>query len=186
MSQQSLLIRTPKYHRRYILPGAHIVESVIHPVPEHPRYNKQFTGRKMQKSQSAISTQVSRQSTMRSVRAPSPSANGTYHRSQSLSPSRKPQAKFPSPQIITSHTKETRAGSPIPNSNPLARSATVARRPPVNQKNYRQTSMQLHSDWDRHKEQEKSSSKGRGFLKSLLTRRRCSNDESLYSYLDEY
>nr|CAB3471600.1 unnamed protein product [Digitaria exilis] len=50
----------------------------------------------------------------------------------------------------------------------------------------RQTSMQLHTDWDQHKEQEKSSSKGRGFLKSLLTRRRWRNDESLYSYLDEY
>jgi hypothetical protein len=52
----------------------------------------------------------------------------------------------------------------------------------------RQTSMQLHSDWDNHKdkEREKSSSKGRGFLKSLLTRRRWRNDESLYNYLDEY
>ncbi|GJN06568.1 hypothetical protein PR202_ga24309 [Eleusine coracana subsp. coracana] len=50
----------------------------------------------------------------------------------------------------------------------------------------RQTSMQLHTDWDNHKEQEKFSSKGRGFLKSLLTRRRWRNDESLYSYLDEY
>jgi hypothetical protein len=29
---------------------------------------------------------------------------------------------------------ETRAGSPIPNSNPLARSATVARRPPLSSK----------------------------------------------------
>jgi hypothetical protein len=46
--------------------------------------------------------------------------------------------------------------------------------------------MQLHTDWDQHKEQEKSSNKGRGFLKSLLTRRRWRNDESLYSYLDEY
>ena len=119
---------------------------------------------------------------------------------------------------------ETRAGSPIPDSNPLARSSTVARKPPLNSKHLvcpehsfdlywwitkkassdllcvwsqnsifvlwhsvqRQTSMQLHTDWDHHKEQEKSSSKGRGFLKSLLTRRRWRNDESLYSYLDEY
>ncbi|KAL5221100.1 hypothetical protein ABZP36_025813 [Zizania latifolia] len=185
-SQQSLLITAPKYHRRYILPGADLVESAIHPVPEHPRYKRQYTGRKMQKSQSAISTPVSRQSTMRSVRSPSPSARGTHHRSRSLSPSRKARAKSPSPRIVTSHTKETRAGSPIPNSNPLARSATVARRPPVNPKHFRQTSMQLHSDWGNHKEQEKSSSKGRGFLRSLLTRRRWRNDETLYSYLDEY
>lgn len=184
-SQQSLLIRAPKYHRRYILPGTDIVESAIHPVSEPPRYSRQHMSRKMHKSQS-ISTPVGRQSTMRSARSPSPSARGTHHRSRSLSPSRKARAKSPSPQIISTQTKETRAGSPIPNSNPLARSATVARRPPVHPKHFRQTSMQLHSDWSNHKEQEKSSSKGRGFLKSLLTRRRWRNDESLYSYLDEY
>ncbi|XP_062188784.1 probable protein ABIL3 [Phragmites australis] len=190
-SQQSLLIRAPKYHRRYILPGADLLESSIHPVSEPPRYNRPYTSRKMHKSQSSISTPVCRQTTIRRARSPSPTPNDAYHRSRSLSPSRKApsrtaRAKSPSPQIVNSNTKETRAGSPIPNSNPLARSATVSRRPPVNPKHFRQTSMQLHTDCDNHREQEKSSSKGRGFLKSLLTRRRWRNDESLYSYLDEY
>uniref|UniRef100_A0A0A9CGG7 Protein ABIL3 n=1 Tax=Arundo donax TaxID=35708 RepID=A0A0A9CGG7_ARUDO len=186
-SQQSpLLIRAPKFHRRYILPGPDLPESSIHPVSEPPRYNRQYTSRKMHKSQSSISTQGCRQTTMRCARSPSPTPNDTYHRSRSLSPSRKARAKSPSPRIVNSNTKETRAGSPIPNSNPLARSTTVARRPPVNAKHFRQTSMQLHTDWDNHKEQDKSSSKGRGFLKSFLTRRRWRNDESLYSYLDEY
>uniref|UniRef100_A0A0D9UYK3 Protein ABIL3 n=1 Tax=Leersia perrieri TaxID=77586 RepID=A0A0D9UYK3_9ORYZ len=144
-SQQSLVIRAPKYHRR-----ADIVESAIHPVSEPPRYSRQHTSRKMHKSQSRVCV---------------------HHLLQHVAD-------------IIDH--ETRAGSPIPNSNPLARSATVARRPPVNPKHFRQTSMQLHSDWGNHKEQEKSSSKGKGFLKSLLTRRRWRNDESLYSYLDEY
>uniref|UniRef100_M8CNR8 Protein ABIL3 n=1 Tax=Aegilops tauschii TaxID=37682 RepID=M8CNR8_AEGTA len=82
---------------------------------------------------------------------------------------------------------ETRAGSPIPTApNPLARSATVARRPPLDPKHFRQTSMQVQSDYENQKEREKRSSKGRGFLKSLLTRRRWRNDESLYNYLDEY
>ncbi|XP_062232795.1 probable protein ABIL3 isoform X1 [Phragmites australis] len=212
-SQQSLLIKAPKYHRRYILPGPDLLESSIHPVSEPPRYNRQYRSRKMHKSRSckfikflisnfflnyycavdlqlvllpAISTPGCRQTTMRHARSPSPTPNNTYHRSRSFSPSRKARAKSPSPRIVNSNTKETRAGSPIPNSNPLARSTTVARRPPVNPKHFRQTSMQLHTDWNNHKEQEKSSSKGRGFLKSLLTRRRWRNDESLYSYLDEY
>lgn len=189
-SQQSLLIRTPKYHRRYILPGPDLVESAIHPVSEPPRYNRQYTSRKMRKSQSSISTPVSRQTTMRSVRPQSPAVRETHHRSRSMSPSRKARAKSPSPspQVVNSNAKETRAGSPIPSVNPLARSATVARRPPVDPKHFRQTSMQLHSNLDHHhqKEREKSSSKGRGFLKSLLTRRRWRNDESLYNYLDEY
>ncbi|KAM0842275.1 hypothetical protein ACQ4PT_058451 [Festuca glaucescens] len=64
-SQQSLLIKAPRYHTRYILPGADIAESAIHPVSEPPRYNRQYAGRKMRKSQSAISTPVSRQTTMR-------------------------------------------------------------------------------------------------------------------------
>uniref|UniRef100_A0ACD5VE31 Uncharacterized protein n=1 Tax=Avena sativa TaxID=4498 RepID=A0ACD5VE31_AVESA len=211
-SQQSLLIKAPQYHTRYILPGADIAESAIHPVSEPPRYNRQYTGRKMRKSQSSISTPVSRQTTMRSVRSQSPTVRETHHhRSRSMSPSRKARAKSPSPQpqvvpqVMNPNPKETRAetraerraGSPIPTtpspltrSGPLARSATVARRPPLDPKHFRQTSMQLHSDWDSHKdrdkEREKSSSKGRGFLKSLLTRRRWRNDESLYNYLDEY
>lgn len=186
-SQQALLIKAPKYHRRYILPGMDLLESSIHPVSEPPRYSRQYTSRKMHKSQSSISAPVCRQTTMRRARSPSPTPNDAYHRSRSISPSRKARAKSPSPRIVNSNTtKETRAGSPIPNSNPLARSATVARRPHANSKHLRQTSMQLHGDWEQHKEQEKSSSKGRGFLKSLLTRRRWRNDESLYSYLDEY
>lgn len=181
-SQQALLIKAPKYHRRYILPGLDLLESSIHPVSEPPRYSRQYTGRKMHKSQSSISTPVRRQSTMR--REPSPTPND---RSRSLSPSRKARAKSPSPRIVnTNAARETRAGSPIPNSSPMARSAsTVARRPPSNSRHLRLASMQLHSDWE---QQERSSSKGRrGFLRSLLTRRRWRNDESsLYSYLDEY
>uniref|UniRef100_A0A453EJA1 Uncharacterized protein n=3 Tax=Aegilops tauschii subsp. strangulata TaxID=200361 RepID=A0A453EJA1_AEGTS len=219
-SQQSLLIRAPQYHRRYILPGADIVESAIHPVSEPTRYSRQHTGRKMRKSQSAMSTPVSRQTTMRSVRSQSPTVRETHHRSRSMSPSRKARAKSPSPQVVNLNPKgiivililhlngqallslnvqlaeenlsghcftETRAGSPIPTApNPLARSATVARRPPLDPKHFRQTSMQVQSDYENQKEREKRSSKGRGFLKSLLTRRRWRNDESLYNYLDEY
>ncbi|KAL6627041.1 hypothetical protein ACP70R_030767 [Stipagrostis hirtigluma subsp. patula] len=135
-SQQSLLIRAPKYHRRYILPGPDLLESSIHPVSEPPRYNRPYTSRKMHKSQSSISTPVCRQTTMRRARSPSPTPNDAYHRSRSLSPSRKARAKSPSPRIVNSNPKETRAGSPIPNSNPLARSSTVARRPPVNPKHF--------------------------------------------------
>ncbi|XP_047060432.1 probable protein ABIL3 [Lolium rigidum] len=194
-SQQSLLIKAPRYHTRYILPGADIAESAIHPVSEPPRYNRQYAGRKMRKSQSAISTPVSRQTTMRSIRSQSPTIRETHHRSRSMSPSRKARGKSPSPQpgwpqpeVVNSNPKETRAGSPIPTPSPLARSTTVARRPPLDPKHFRQTSMQLHSDWEnqKDKEREKSSSKGRGFLKSLLSRRRWRNDESLYNYLDEY
>ncbi|KAK1663486.1 hypothetical protein QYE76_051645 [Lolium multiflorum] len=202
-SQQALLIKAPRYHTRYILPGADIAESAIHPVSEPPRYNRQYAGRKMRKSQSAISTPVSRQTTMRSIRSQSPTIRETHHRSRSMSPSRKSRGKSPSPQpgwpqpeVVNSNPKETRAepkaetraGSPIPTPSPLARSTTVARRPPLDPKHFRQTSMQLHSDWEnqKDKEREKSSSKGRGFLKSLLSRRRWRNDESLYNYLDEY
>nr|CAB3475619.1 unnamed protein product [Digitaria exilis] len=108
-SQQALLIKAPKYHRRYILPGNLALQSVwIY-------WNPPFT------------------------------------------------------QFRNLHG--------------IADNIQVAK---CTSLNLRQTSMQLHTDWDQHKEQEKSSSKGRGFLKSLLTRRRWRNDESLYSYLDEY
>ncbi|TVU23058.1 hypothetical protein EJB05_32791 [Eragrostis curvula] len=205
-SQQSLLIKTPKYHRRYILPGnsntlfyyqctmqqpsTKCIDHCSYVVQAQIYWNLPFIQLMSNDLQlhyiPAISTPTCRQPTMRRARSPSPTPRDTYHRSRSLSPSRKARAKSPSPQLVNSNTKETRAGSPIPNSNPLARSATVARKPPVNPKHLRQTSMQLDANWDNHKEQEKSSSKGRGFLKSLLTRRRWRNDESLYSYLDEY
>ncbi|KAE8787693.1 putative protein ABIL3 [Hordeum vulgare] len=196
-SQQSLLIRAPQYHRRYILPGkftayfvssADILESAIHPVSEPTRYSRQHTGRKMRKSQSDIIQQAYLNMLYcRSIRSQSPTVRETHHRSRSMSPSRKARAKSPSPQVMNLNPKETRAGSPIPTPpNPLARSATVARRPPLDPKHFRQTSMQVQSDYENQKEREKRPSKGRGFLKSLLTRRRWRNDESLYNYLDEY
>ncbi|VAH75060.1 unnamed protein product [Triticum turgidum subsp. durum] len=186
-SQQSLLIRAPQYHRRYILPGADIVESAIHPVSEPTRYSRQHTGRKMRKSQSAMSTPVSRQTTMRSVRSQSPAVRETHHRSRSMSPSRKARAKSPSPQVVNLNPKKQEQVRqyqllPIP-----------SRDLPQSQEDHlwiqsilRQTSMQVQSDYENQKEREKKSNKGRGFLKSLLTRRRWRNDESLYNYLDEY
>ncbi|KAI4962922.1 hypothetical protein ZWY2020_024604 [Hordeum vulgare] len=178
-SQQSLLIRAPQYHRRYILPGADILESTIHPVSEPTRYSRQHTGRKMRKSQSAMSTPVSRQTTMRSIRSQSPTVRETHHRSRSMSLSQKHELNHhtPSHELESKRNKSRFANTN--SSQPSRRSATVARRPPLIQSILCSRTMKTR----------KSGRKDRakvGLLKSLLTRRRWRNDESLYNYLDEY
>ncbi|ONK69226.1 uncharacterized protein A4U43_C05F20650 [Asparagus officinalis] len=192
LSQQSLVITAPKYHKRYIIPvGASMPESGRHAVPQYEEFNQPLDEIESQLFQSAVrSTIRDRPASFRRARSPSPSP-----RARSSSPL-KLRSLSPSPHPGRHITTDRRAVSPLPTSNPLARSGSMTARPTLlnssstrrrfPQETQKSSSMRLHAERIDHKEDEHNPGKSKGFLKSLLTRRRTRKDEMLYSYLDEY
>lgn len=192
LSQQSLVITAPKYHKRYVIPvGASMPESGRHAVARYEEPIPPLDEIESQQFQSAVrSTIRDRPASSRKARSPSPSPRARSPsplKLRSLSPSSRP-GKY----VAT----DKRASSPLPTSNPLARSGSMSSRPTLlNSSSTRQrytsemqksSSMCLHAERIDHKESELTPSKSKSFLKSLLTRRRSRKDEMLYNYLDEY
>ncbi|KAJ8491640.1 hypothetical protein OPV22_013361 [Ensete ventricosum] len=169
LSQQSLLLRPPKYHERYSLPGELMDEGF-----DPPEDNN-----KLQQHQTA---QRCRTSPIRNVpsRSTSPST-----RDHSLSPSRSRRSTSPLPQAEKKSSKEKRSTSPLGASNPLARTRSAADRPTTNRKQSHLESQQSLPKSLRAEGKE-TRNKKRGFIMSLLKRNRSRMDDSLYSYLDEY
>ncbi|KAJ4765559.1 ABL interactor-like protein 3 [Rhynchospora pubera] len=193
-SQQSLVIRAPKFHKHYIVPGTNLLDSGVHPIKTFQRATHSATNDQLNKMNSAISPPIKRPPTIRKINTPSPSNSNNSPRSRSVSPSKKCRSPSPSPQMMNSSSKEKRSMSPLPTSRLLSRAASLVSRPASPNKNLArrhsmesQRSVHLHSERTYQKEMERNSNKSKSLLKSLLSRRRSKNpDESLYSYLDEY
>ncbi|XP_073000095.1 probable protein ABIL3 [Typha latifolia] len=187
LSQQSLIIQAPKYHKHYIVQDITMLESGRH---------SNVDG-KLEELRPVISPATNRPSSFRKMPPPSPLPS-SIQRSHSISPSSKVRSPSPSPRTRNSNFKtngsDRRAGSPISTSNPLTRAASFSSRQAVLDSSTRRYStgtqdsapIHFHAERNNKKETDKNSNKSRGFLKALLTRRRSRNDESLYSYLDEY
>lgn len=194
LSQQSLVITTPKYHKRYIIPvGEFMPESGTHAVAKCEESNSPVMEFESQKFQSAVrSTIMDKSPSVRKARSPSPTP-----RARSSSP-RKLRSVSPAPQqrLHIATDKRLRSSSPLPTSNPLARSGSMTSRAAfLNSSSARRrfstedqkaSSMRLHAERNGEKETGQFQSKGKSFLKSLLSRRRTKKDDMLYSYLDEY
>ncbi|XP_072980567.1 putative protein ABIL2 isoform X1 [Typha angustifolia] len=191
-SQQSLLIRTPKYHKRYILPvGRSISESGKYAVPKNqgldtPKDNNEFilmTAAKPKRKEKPISFRK-----LRSI------SRGHSQRMRSSSPPPKMRSPSPSSQHGKYMAGDRRAVSPIPFSGPLPRSGSLSKKPSLlksssvrHQKHLEPSaSMQLHAERNEDKEIDQNTGKGRNFLKSLLSRRKSRKEEAFYNYLDEY
>ncbi|XP_020097749.1 probable protein ABIL3 [Ananas comosus] len=186
--QQSLVIQAPKYNKHYILPGSNALESEKHTVAKC----------QPQESWTAKFQPVSRQHSFRKMCFPPPSPS--IQRSRSLSPSRR--LHFPSSsQRIGDSLRRTgldkRAMSPLPTtSNPITYTASLSCMPTVlnpsgitrwySMDTQNSAAMRLRGERNNQKEMDRSSNKSRSFLKLLLTRRRSRENESLYSYLNEY
>uniref|UniRef100_A0A1D1XJI0 Protein ABIL3 n=1 Tax=Anthurium amnicola TaxID=1678845 RepID=A0A1D1XJI0_9ARAE len=193
-SQQSLVMTTPKYHKRYILPdGKSMPGSGRQAVPHHQKVNQPKGERESQQHQAALCA---------TIKDNSPSFRKMFSRSPSLrarsnSPSPKIRSPSPSPQLGKSVFSDKGAGLPIPTSkpNPLLRSGSLSSKPTVlnPSKNVRRhptkpeksASMRLHAERDQH-DAEQSPSKSKRLLKALLSRRKSRKDEMLDTYLDEY
>ncbi|XP_065018500.1 probable protein ABIL3 isoform X4 [Musa acuminata AAA Group] len=171
LSQQSLSLRPPKYHERYILPGEFMDEGFHPPEDNH----------KLQQHQTAIGRSTS---PIRNVPSRSTSPSTREH---SSSPSRSRRSTSPSPQAEKISSEEKRSTSPLGASNPLARTRSAANRPTI-PKSSKQSHLESQNSLPKslRAERKETPNKKRGFLKSLLKRNRSWMDDSLYSYLDEY
>ncbi|XP_065018499.1 probable protein ABIL3 isoform X3 [Musa acuminata AAA Group] len=174
LSQQSLSLRPPKYHERYILPGEFMDEGFHPPEDNH----------KLQQHQTACSAIGRSTSPIRNVPSRSTSPSTREH---SSSPSRSRRSTSPSPQAEKISSEEKRSTSPLGASNPLARTRSAANRPTI-PKSSKQSHLESQNSLPKslRAERKETPNKKRGFLKSLLKRNRSWMDDSLYSYLDEY
>ncbi|CAD5184128.1 unnamed protein product [Musa acuminata subsp. malaccensis] len=193
LSQQSLLIRPPKYHKRYILQDESMVDCDRQAKLMYEELHPPTENGKLQQQQSACSATRCRPSPNRNARSSSPSPCPPLVREHSSSPSHNSQPASPLPQLEKISSKGRRDNSPLRASNPLTRARSAANRPPIpnSSKQYLLESQNslpncLHDERYNRKDTEQNPTKKKGFLKSLLMRNRSWTDESLYSYLDEY
>ncbi|KAF5186577.1 Abil3 [Thalictrum thalictroides] len=212
-SQQSLMLKFPKYHKRYLLPAGETLPVSGHTVLKKHQWCSLDDGDDWHQFKSAVRSSIrdSPSSAIRKGRSPSPSPRHfvrhgttfsftekeTTSEKRGVSPLR---SKFP---LIRSgsHSRpttpvSTRWMTPTVSGRPTTPSSTNTRRwyPSEPKKS---SSMRLHAEKDSAKENEqypKDSAKeieqyptkSKRLLKALLSRRKSRKDESLYTFLDEY
>ncbi|XP_015693026.1 putative protein ABIL2 isoform X2 [Oryza brachyantha] len=199
LSQQSLVITAPKYHKRYILPAGD--GSMPHAVPNFSEMRKaKSRAAQMQQVFSAAAASQAKAkekqpsfSKLRSIaRAPS-------QRARSSSPAQRPRSTPPPDNTMPTKRADKRSESPLPATSPLKRSGSLPKRPSLlktssvrvqmqtTSEHKKLASVRSHADrCDDSKEGEHTPKKGKKFLKSLLSRRKSRKEEPLPCYFDDY
>nr|KYP48038.1 Protein ABIL2 [Cajanus cajan] len=210
-TQQSLVISTPKYHKRYILPGKyHAFSSTLSFFGETMhganRTKSKYQGYNLDDEDDWPHF---RNAVRATIRETPPS---TARRGRSPSPSLQPQRSGPFSFTSTMPIKDLERRSVSPYRFPLLRTGSRSSRPTTpktsrpttpnpsrpttpNPSNARQrypseprksSSMRLYAERDNGKDVEQYPSKSKRLLKALLSRRKSKKDDTLYTYLDEY
>lgn len=177
LSQQTLLISTPKYHKRYILPvGVSMPESGRQATAVCQEIDLLEENYESEQFQAAVRSTIRYKppAVSKKMRSPSPSP-----RARSSSPSHLTM-NFSSP---SHHSGKLLSTGSLSSRATVCNSSNTRRYPSEPKKS---ASVRLHAERNDSREFEEKSSKSRGFLKSLLSRRKSRTDEMLYSYLDEY
>ncbi|XP_038895521.1 protein ABIL2-like [Benincasa hispida] len=201
-SQQSLVINTPKYHKRYILPVGETMHGGTQTKSKYQGCNLDDEDEWHQFRNAVRAT----------IRETPPSI---ISKENSPVPSQRPS---PSPQprtfsfTSTMPKKELDKRSVSPHRFPLLRSGSLSSRPktqsssrsttphssrpttPSNSNGQRRypseprksASMRIPAERDNSKDVEQYPSKSKRLLKALLSRRKSKKDDMLYTYLDEY
>uniref|UniRef100_A0A0D9V1Y3 Uncharacterized protein n=1 Tax=Leersia perrieri TaxID=77586 RepID=A0A0D9V1Y3_9ORYZ len=197
LSQQSLVITAPKYHKRYILPAGD--GSMPNAVPNFTEMRKaKSRAAQMQQvfsvaaaSQAKTKEKQPSFSKLRSIaRAPS-------QRARSSSPAQCPRSTPFSENTISTKRADKRSESPIPTMTPLTRSGSLPRKPSLlktssvrvqaTSEHKKLASVRSQADRiDDSKEGEQTPKKGKKFLKTLLSRRKSRKEEPLPCYFDDY
>lgn len=200
LSQQSLVINIPKYHKRYILPVGETIKGA------NSSTKSKYQGCSLDDEDE---WQQFRNSVRASIRETPSSTAGKGH-SISPSPRLSQQPGSFSFSGTTSHRKESERQTVSPHRFPLLRSGSFASRPTTPKKSRPTTpssrsrpttpnpsrqypseprksaSMRLHAERENSKDTEQNTSKSKRLLKALLSRRKSRKDDMLYTYLDEY
>ncbi|XP_021831774.1 protein ABIL2-like isoform X2 [Prunus avium] len=172
--QNSLALKFPKHHRRYIFPVGVAVDTVgqsaLRQSAEEDLY--EITAKTMREIAPTI---VSKEP---SASHPAQSSPGAFqftrisakHEKRTVSPHR-----FPLP----------RCGSLVKRSSTMNSSSTVKQRYMSEPRTRRSISLSLHAERDRTKDTDQHSSKNKHLFKALLSMRKSRKDATLYKYLDE-
>lgn len=198
LSQQSSVIDTPKYHKRYILPVGETMRAANKAKSKYQGCNLDDED-EWHQFRNAVRATIRETPTTVRGRSPSPSPQ----------PSQRP-AVFSFTSTMPKKELEKRTVSP--HRFPLLRSGSLASRPMTPSKSQSTTpnssrpttpnpsnarrrypseprksaSMRLPAERDNGREVEQYPSKSKRLLKALLSRRKSKKDDMLYTYLDEY
>ncbi|KAJ1388486.1 protein ABIL2-like [Sesbania bispinosa] len=202
-TQQSLVITTPKYHKRYILPDLCTVGETMHGAI---RTKSKYVGCNLDDEDDWPHFRNAVRATIRETPA------SIASKGHSPSPSLQPQRPGPFSFTSTMPKKDLDKRAVSPYRFPLLRTGSRSSRPttpktsrpttpnpsrPItpNPSNARQrypseprksASMRLSAERDNGKDIEQYPSKSKRLLKALLSRRKSKKDDMLYTYLDEY
>ncbi|GAV66182.1 hypothetical protein CFOL_v3_09692 [Cephalotus follicularis] len=206
LSQQSSIINTPKYHKRYILPVGETLHGAVHS-------KSKYIGCNLDDEDDWNQFRNAVQATTRETPTPTPTSTSretpiptsSVRKGRSPSPSpRPPQSSATFSFAANVRKKEQEHRTVSPHRFPLLRSGSVASRPTTPtfsgpttpsssavKKRYpseprKSYSMRLPAERGNPKNMEQYPSKSKRLLKALLSRRKSKKDEMLYTYLDEY
>ncbi|KAF2290299.1 hypothetical protein GH714_009436 [Hevea brasiliensis] len=178
LTQQSLMINTPKYHKRYILPVGETMHGAL-------RTKSKYLGCSLDDEDDWNQFRDA----VRATITETPTSSVRKGRSPSPSP-RHPQrsATFSFTSTMPKKQLEKRTVSPL--RFPLLRSGSVSSRS-TTQLAYpseprKSASMRIQAETENSKDIEQYPSKSKRLLKALLSRRKSKKDDMLYTYLDEY
>ncbi|EEF45668.1 protein ABIL2 [Ricinus communis] len=192
ITQQSLVINTPKYHKRYILPVGETMHGAIRTKSKYLGCNldDEDDWHQFRNAVRATITETPTTSVRRG-RSPSPSPRPP-HRSATFSftstmPKKELDKRSVSPHrfpLLRSGSVSSRPTTPN-SSRPTTPSSAAARRRYLSEPR-KSASMRVQAEKENSKDIEQYPSKSKRLLKALLSRRKSKKDDMLYTYLDEY
>lgn len=196
VSQQSLVINTPKYHKRYVLPVGEKMNCyhdkskylVGCSLDEDDWY--QFRNAVRATIRETPTTTRTTPSSVRKGYSPSPPPRPPQRAATFSFTSTMPKKELEKRTVSPHRFPFLRSGSvtrpPTPNkSRPTTPNSSAARRRYPSEPR-KSASMRIQPEQQSPKEVEHHPSKSKRLLKALLSRRKSKKDEMLYTYLDEY
>ncbi|KAL9997812.1 putative ABI family protein [Helianthus debilis subsp. tardiflorus] len=200
VSQQSLRINTPKYHKRYVLPVEETMQSWTGTKLKHQECvvndEQDWHGHKNGTDEATISEKPT--TLVRRARSPSPlrasrqpdsfSFAGPVTRKdiekRSVSPRRFPLLNGGSFSRSTTPNSRANSRSTTPNRSRSTTPTSISQQ--VHLAPRKSVSMHRNDHPDTYREADQIPSKTKRLLKALLSKRKSKKDETLYTYLDEY
>ncbi|XVE64415.1 hypothetical protein DITRI_Ditri07aG0098900 [Diplodiscus trichospermus] len=199
ISQQSLIINTPKYHKRYILPVGETMRGANHTKSkylgcslddEDDWHQLRNAVRATIRETPPSSARETPRSSVRKGRSPSPSPQPPQRSATFSFTATTPKKELEKRTVSPHRFPLLRSGSfsrpTTPNkSRPTTPNSAGARRRYPSEPR-KSASMRLQPEKGNPKDIEQYPSKSKRLLKALLSRRKSKKDEMLYTYLDEY
>ncbi|KAL6541495.1 Protein abil3 [Orobanche gracilis] len=201
ISQQSLVINTPNYHKRYIFPVGETMHGSV-------RAKSKYRGCSLDDRDEWYQFKNAIRATVRETPPPSIVGKGysppptpklaDEHLNFSFSnnmPNKDIEKRKTSPHrfpLTRSGSLSSKPATPkSSNSSPPTRSRSTTPNPSLGRQSYisdprKSASMRIRVGKESSKDGEQHLSKSKSLLKSLLSRRKTKKDDTLYTYLDEY